>query len=74
MTPTPIATIQLHGGNTFHHRETLGVVHASEEAIRGVPGMVTVAQAKSLVERGEAIWLDPLPDLTGRRQAKEVTR
>jgi hypothetical protein len=62
MTPTPIATIQLDGGNTFHNREILAVVPDSEAAIRGMPGTVTLEQAKSLVERGDAIWLDPLPN------------
>jgi hypothetical protein len=58
MTPTPIGTIQLHGANTFHNRDILAVVPDSETAIRGIPGMVTIEQAKSLVERGDAIWLE----------------
>jgi hypothetical protein len=63
MTPTPIATIQLDGPNTFNNREVLSVVPDSESAIRGIPGMVTVQQAKALVGRGEAIWIKPLPEM-----------
>jgi hypothetical protein len=60
-TPIPIATIQLDGPNTFHNREVLSVVPDSESAIHGIPGMVTIEQAKALVGRGDAIWIKPLP-------------
>ena len=70
MKPTPIATIRLCGAHTHHENETLAVVPDSEAAIRGIPGRVTIEQARSLVERGEAMWLDPLPDLKRRHHAE----
>jgi hypothetical protein len=54
---TPIAAIRLDGPNTFHNREILSVVPDGEAAVRGIPGMVTIEQASSLVSRGEAVWI-----------------
>ena len=72
-TPTPIARVRLCGSNTFHNSETPAVVPDREAAIRDIPGVITVDQAKALVDRGEAMWLDPLPDLERRRQTERVT-
>jgi hypothetical protein len=66
---TPIATIRLCGPNTFHNCEALSVVPDSEAAIRNVPGVVTIEQAKALVGRGEAIWIKPPPELPTRKGA-----
>jgi hypothetical protein len=64
---SPIATIRLHGPNTFHNGEALSLVADSEAAVRGMAGVVTIEHAKSLVARGEAVWLKPPPEIATRQ-------
>jgi hypothetical protein len=45
----------------------LSVVIASETALRNIPNTVNVEQAKSLVDKGEAIWIDPLPEVSSKQ-------
>jgi len=68
---SPVGSIRLCGTQTYHQHETLCVVFDDEAAIRGVPGVVTIEQAKSLVAAGEAVWLSPLPRLPTDRSKHE---
>jgi len=57
-----VATIRLHGPNTFHNGETLSVVADSEAAVRSMPDVVTIEQARALVGRGDAVWIQSPPE------------
>lgn len=53
--PLTIGAIRLCGPHVYHENTTLLVV---PDADAGAAGMVTVARAEALVERGEAMWID----------------
>jgi hypothetical protein len=61
---TPIASIRLCGPHTHHNNETLFVVIASAEVARSSPNLVTLEQARDLVGRGDAVWINPPPEVS----------
>ena len=63
---SPVGAIRLCGGRTYHEGQMLTVVADSDTAVRGMPGVVTIEHARSLVAGGVAIWLKPLPVLGPR--------
>ncbi len=65
-TAHPIGSIRLCGPNTHHNGELLSVVADSEDAVHGIPDVVTIEQAKALVGKGEAVWIHPLPQISSK--------
>jgi len=59
----PIAAIRLCGAHTHHQGELLSVVIASADAVRSLAGTVTLEQARDLVGRGDAVWIQPPPEV-----------
>jgi hypothetical protein len=62
-----IGVIRRCGPHTHHNGETLSVIADSETVARSIPDTVTIDQARSLVSRGEAIWIE---SPTRRQQAE----
>jgi hypothetical protein len=50
----------------------LSVIIASETAVRNIPNTVNVEQAKALVDKGEAIWIDPLPEVSSKQASQSL--
>jgi hypothetical protein len=57
MMTSPVGTIRLFGPNVYHENQALTVIADSEAVARDIPGTVTIDQAKSLIGRGEAVWI-----------------